>query len=145
MEDLCPRDGISLEEGARRDRRLGSAPPQAARRVIENFNGGLCEECLNRYWLQSLADAMRVIESWENYNNVRLHSSLEGCTPRALAEQHKGCVTLLTPPLERLSTPLLVFHTTRSTHRVVRFSAVNQSGGGIFTALYSLAQASRTF
>lgn len=66
---------------------------------IESFNGSFRDECLNLHWFQSLADAKRVIESWrEDYNTVRPHSSLEGCTPRAWADQHKGCDAPLATP-----------------------------------------------
>ena len=66
---------------------------------IESFNGSFRDECLNLHWFQSLADAKRVIENWkEDYNTVRPHSSLEGCTPRAWADQQKGCVAPLATP-----------------------------------------------
>lgn len=66
---------------------------------IESFNGSLRDECLNLHWFQSLADARRVIEAWrEDYNTVRPHSSLQGCTPRAWADQHQGCDAPLATP-----------------------------------------------
>ena len=53
---------------------------------IESFNGRLREECLNRSWFTSLADARRQLEAWRNdYNNERPHSSLGYRTPMEFA------------------------------------------------------------
>lgn len=66
---------------------------------IESFNGSFRDECLNLHWFQSLADARSTIESWrEDYNTVRPHSSLDGCTPRAWAQQHISCDASLATP-----------------------------------------------
>jgi putative transposase len=66
---------------------------------IESFNGSLRDECLNLHWFSSLDDARQVIEAWrEDYNTVRPHSSLQGRTPRAWADQHKGCDAPLATP-----------------------------------------------
>jgi len=55
---------------------------------IESFNGRLREECLNRSWFTSLADARRQLETWRtDYNTVRPHSSLEYQTPSEFARR----------------------------------------------------------
>lgn len=53
---------------------------------IESFNGRLREECLNRSWFTSLADARRQLETWRiDYNTERPHSSLAYRTPAEFA------------------------------------------------------------
>lgn len=55
---------------------------------IESFNGRLREECLNRSWFTSLADARRQIEAWRiDYNTERPHSSLGYRTPLEFARR----------------------------------------------------------
>ena len=57
---------------------------------IESFNGRLRDECLNRSWFTSLADAKRQLETWRiDYNNERPHSSLGYRTPTEFASQLK--------------------------------------------------------
>ena len=57
---------------------------------IESFNGPLRDECLNESWFVSLADAQRTIEAFRlDYNAVRPHSGLTGCTPREFANRHE--------------------------------------------------------
>ena len=49
---------------------------------IESFNGRLRDECLNESWFVGLQDAQRTIEAFRlDYNDVRPHSGLTGCTP----------------------------------------------------------------
>jgi len=53
---------------------------------IESFNGRFREECLNLNWFTSLNEAQRIIEDWRiDYNEQRLHSSLEYQTPKEFA------------------------------------------------------------
>ena len=57
---------------------------------IESFNGRLRDECLNESWFVSLADAQRTIEAFRlDYNAVRPHSGLTGCTPIEFAKRHQ--------------------------------------------------------
>ena len=52
----------------------------------ESFNGRLRDECLNTNWFISLKHAREVIEEWRrDYNEVRPHSALKGCTPKEYA------------------------------------------------------------
>lgn len=63
---------------------------------IESFNGTLRDDCLNRHWFLTLADARRTLAAWRDiYNTVRPHSSLGGLTPTEfrLKHEHPG-----TPP-----------------------------------------------
>lgn len=49
---------------------------------VESFNGKLRDECLNREWFTSRAEAKVVIEKWRQfYNTERPHSSLGNKTP----------------------------------------------------------------
>jgi putative transposase len=54
------------------------APGKPAQNAfIESFNGRLRDECLQRHWFVSLADARHTIEAWRrDYNRRRPHSSL---------------------------------------------------------------------
>lgn len=55
---------------------------------IESFNGRLREECLNRRWFTSLADARNQLEAWRvDYNTERPHSSLAYRTPAEFASR----------------------------------------------------------
>jgi putative transposase len=57
---------------------------------IESFNGRLRDECLNESWFVSLADAQRTIEAFRlDYNVVRPHIALTGCTPSEFANRHQ--------------------------------------------------------
>jgi putative transposase len=56
---------------------------------IESFHDKFRDECLQREWFQSLAEAQVVIEAWRlHYNTQRPHSSLDYQTPAAFAAQH---------------------------------------------------------
>ena len=49
---------------------------------IESFNGRFRDECLNKHYFISMAEARRIIEEWrEDYNTFRPHSSLNDLTP----------------------------------------------------------------
>ncbi len=62
---------------------------------IESFNGRLRDECLNESWFVSLADAQRTIEAFRlDYNSVRPHSGLTGCTPSEFANRHQQKMVL---------------------------------------------------
>jgi putative transposase len=44
---------------------------------VESFQGRLRDECLDRHWFVSLADARHTVEAWrQDYNRVRPHSAL---------------------------------------------------------------------
>lgn len=50
--------------------------------LVESFNGSPRDECLNVHWFLSLEDAQEKIECWQQeYNQQRLHSSLNNQTP----------------------------------------------------------------
>ena len=58
---------------------------------VESFNGKCRDECLNEHWFVSLADAQALIEAWRiDYNTVRPHSALKGCTPEQFALASAG-------------------------------------------------------
>ena len=53
---------------------------------VESFNGRLRDECLNEHLFDGLADARRIITSWQaDYNDERPHTSLDGMTPTEFA------------------------------------------------------------
>jgi putative transposase len=53
---------------------------------VESFHGKLRDECLNREWFASLAEAKVVIKQWRHfYNTQRPHSALDYKTPVAAA------------------------------------------------------------
>jgi len=59
--------------------------------LIESFNGTFRDECLNVDWFPSTEDAREKIEKWrQDYNEFRLHSSLEDLTPRQLVRKYKS-------------------------------------------------------
>jgi putative transposase len=44
---------------------------------VESFHGRLRDECLDRHWFVSLADARHTVEAWrQDYNGARPHSAL---------------------------------------------------------------------
>ena len=54
--------------------------------IVESFNGKFREECLNAHWFESVEDAKYKIDAWRwDYNEHRLHRSLDGLTPREFA------------------------------------------------------------
>ena len=54
----------------------------------ESFNGSFGDECLNVNWFLSFHDACDKIEAWRNdYNEFRLHSSLNNLTPTEFARR----------------------------------------------------------
>lgn len=57
----------------------------------ESFNGKFRDECLNMNWFNDLPDARRKIEKWRvDYNDVRIHSSLNYLTPNEFALKCEG-------------------------------------------------------
>lgn len=53
---------------------------------IESFNSRFRQECLNQHWFLSLDDAQEKIQLWwQDYNDVRPHSSLGNLTPTFFA------------------------------------------------------------
>lgn len=45
--------------------------------LVESFNAGLRDGCLNQHWFRSLGEARQIIEDWrQHYNHERPHSSL---------------------------------------------------------------------
>ena len=55
---------------------------------VESFNGRFRDECLNQQWFVTLADAQCIIEAWrQDYNTIRLHSSLGNLTPVEFARR----------------------------------------------------------
>ena len=49
---------------------------------IESFNGRLRQECLNKNWFVSVAEATETMENWrQHHNDYRPHSSLDQQTP----------------------------------------------------------------
>jgi|SRR5690606_809499 len=58
---------------------------------VESFNGKFRDECLNEHWFLNLVDTKATIEAWRiDYNTVRPHSSLAGCTPQHFAQISSG-------------------------------------------------------
>jgi putative transposase len=58
---------------------------------VESFNGKFRDECLNEHWFVNLVDAKAAIEAWRvDYNIVRPHSALAGCTPQHFARFGPG-------------------------------------------------------
>lgn len=65
---------------------------------IESFNGRFRQECLNKHWFLSLADARLKIEQWrQEYNSHRPHSSLGYKTPEEFAALQHKTQTILVP------------------------------------------------
>lgn len=53
--------------------------------LIERFNGHFRDKCLNHDGFISLPDAQQKVEAWkQDYNRVRLHSSVGNQTPEGL-------------------------------------------------------------
>ena len=77
-------DAWALDRKIRQEFIEPGKPTQNA--FIESFNGRLREECLNRSWFTSLADARRQLETWRiDYYHQRPHSSLGYRTPAEFA------------------------------------------------------------
>jgi putative transposase len=64
---------------------------------VENFNGKLRDECLNRESFRDLREARVVVESWRQfYNHHRPHSALGYRPPAQIRSEHDTLVTQLT-------------------------------------------------
>jgi hypothetical protein len=56
--------------------------------LVEAFNSGFRQECLNQHWFMPLVDAQEKIERWRvDYNEFQPHRSLGDLTPREFAER----------------------------------------------------------
>ena len=63
---LCRHHGMSEQTFSRWKQKYGGLD-----------QGRLRDECLNRHWFVSLADARHIIEAWrQDYNRARPHSAL---------------------------------------------------------------------
>src|SRR5690606_17305406 len=90
-----------------RDQRVGPAFIAPGRPwqngYIESFHSRFRDECLNREWFRSGAEAAQVIEAWrQQYNTKRPHSSLGYRTPAQAAAEasiHGGRPAGLSFPL----------------------------------------------
>ena len=60
---------------------------------VESFIGRLRDECLNETLFTSMPQARAVLATWrQDYNTIRPHSKLGGCTPAEIADQRGlGC------------------------------------------------------
>lgn len=57
---------------------------------IESFNGTFRDECLNQNWFSTLKEARVMIEEWRNeYNDIRIHSSLDYLTPKEFIKKER--------------------------------------------------------
>ncbi len=77
--------GNSLDRWAYRNRvmlRLIQAGEPTQNAYVESFNGTFRDECLNKHWFRSLAEAREIIGAWRaDYNQRRPHSALGYQTP----------------------------------------------------------------
>ncbi|PZX10139.1 putative transposase [Palleronia aestuarii] len=63
--------------------------------MVESFNGRLQDKCLNQHLFLSLRQARNLIEAWRHdYNHHRLHTSLDGRTPREYHQRSEEDQTL---------------------------------------------------
>jgi putative transposase len=64
---------------------------------VESFNGRFRDECLDRSWFTSLADARAVVEAWRrDYNGSRPHSALGYKTPDEIRAGFQATLTTTT-------------------------------------------------
>ncbi len=79
-----PLDLWAYHHGTRIDFSRPGKPTDNA--FIETFNGSLRDECLNVHWVESLAEARRLIEAWRvEYNESRPHMALGNIPPSEYA------------------------------------------------------------
>ena len=74
--------------------------------VVESFHSRLRDECLNREWLASSAEAAVILERYrKTYNRKRPHSSLNYRTPAEVRANYgtKGDSIILGGNLETVS------------------------------------------
>jgi putative transposase len=77
-------DAWAYRTGVKLDFIQPGKPTQNA--YCESFNWRFREECLNDNQFQTLVEAQVVIEAWRtDYNEERLHGSLNGLTPSEFA------------------------------------------------------------
>ena len=76
--------------------------------VGESFHSRLRDECLDREWFHSLAEARVILEQYRrHYNEARPHSSLGYQTPAEVG-QHRAPTPALVPPAHGLRVALAV-------------------------------------
>lgn len=76
--------------------------------VGESFHSRLRDECLDREWFHSLAEARVILEQYRRaYNEARPHSSLGYRTP-AEVRQHRALASAVVPPEHGLMVALAV-------------------------------------
>jgi len=64
---------------------------------VESFNGRFRDECLDRTWFTSLADARATVEGWRlDYNGRRPHSALGYRTPDEIRAAFRATTTTTT-------------------------------------------------
>jgi putative transposase len=64
---------------------------------VESFNGRFRDECLDRSWFTSLADARATVEAWRrDYNGCRPHSALGYRTPAEIRTGFRAALTTTT-------------------------------------------------
>ncbi|OIQ88739.1 integrase core domain protein [mine drainage metagenome] len=57
---------------------------------IESFNGKFRDECLNDHWFETLPQArITIADWWQDYNEVRPHSSCNRMPPAKFAALHR--------------------------------------------------------
>ena len=77
-------DQWASSKGIRLKLTQAGKPTQNA--YIESFNGRLRDECLNEHWFMSLSHVRAELTAWrKDYNEARLHNSLNYQTPAACA------------------------------------------------------------
>jgi putative transposase len=82
---------------------------------VESFNGRFRDECLDRAWFTSLADARAIVEAWRvDYNGSRPHSALAYRTPAEARAAFQATNT-----------------TTTTTTTTTETRTVDQDGGGL--------------
>jgi hypothetical protein len=58
---------------------------------IESFNGKFRDECLNKHWFSTLAEARAIVTAWRrDCNEHRPHSSIGYLTPAEYGERHRS-------------------------------------------------------
>lgn len=61
---------------------------------IESFNAIFRNECLNRYWFETLEEAKEIIENWRlEYNSDRTQKRLGKITPIEFAKRYENMIT----------------------------------------------------
>ena len=77
----------AYQHGVRIDYSRPGKPTDNA--FFESFNGTFRDECLNVHWLESLEDAIRVVEAWRVEYESRPHRALGEVPPAEYARRFK--------------------------------------------------------